>query len=481
MNSHQAVEALFWVVIFLALVSWFFLFRVIRLRRARDILIKQQDLVFSFIHDIGEVFSGDDEQNLHALLKRLLFYALRTSKAGAGAIYLVEPGEDTMYAAVSSGTFCPLAGHLEEGLGKSASFEYVEDFIRRRRVAVGEGLLGEVAERNQAILIRDAERDLRVPRHGVDFLFVQSLLIVPMRFHGRVLGVLAVMNRVDGLPFNVSDQELLQAVADQASVSVHFAAVSSSLKEKRRLDHDLKVAKNIQAALHPKKLPSYSRVEFGAFSMPAQEIGGDYYDLMEVGPDHLGIVIGDVSGKGISGALIMATCRSVLRMIAPGRLSPADVLKSLNAHVTPDLGEDMFISMVYIILNHKTLEMTMARAGHVLPLVFKLGDLVPTRLDASGIAIGLAPTHVFDQALEEKTFQLKKNDLLALYTDGVVEARNVADEEYQLDRLIQAIGALRMDGLPAADIAEGIEQKLLQFIGDIPQYDDMTLVTMRVS
>lgn len=478
MSSTPAVEILFWIVVAMAILIFVLLIRLEKLRYARENLLKQKDIVFGFIHDIGEVFSGDDEHNLNALLKRLLFYALRTSKAGAGAIYLLDDSGKTLRAAVSSGTFVPLAGTLDGTSNRS--FEDIEEFIRNYTVEVGEGLIGEVAARNNTVLIRDAERDPRVPRHDIQFLKVQSVLIVPMRFHGSVLGVLIVMNRVDGLAFNESDQDLLQAVADQASVSVHFAAMSRTIDEKRRLDYDLQVARKIQSALHPSDLPSFTDVEFGAFSLPAQEIGGDYYDVITLDPEHLGIAIGDVSGKGVSGALIMTNCRSVLRLTAANNMSPAAVLREVNTLISPDLGEDMFISMTYMILNHKTQELTVARAGHVFPLRYRSGEAVPDQLASKGMAIGLAPPEVFNSVLDEQTFHLNHNDLIVLYTDGISEARNENEQDFEQSTLEQAVGALWIDNLDAPAVAQAVEQKLLQFIGNIPQYDDMTLVAMRV-
>jgi hypothetical protein len=137
-----------------------------------------------------------------------------------------------------------------------------------------------------------------------------------------VLGVLVVVNRTDGRAFDETDENLLQALADQASASVHYVGLRGALDEKQRIDHDLGVARRIQTSLLPDQLPHPPGVELAAFNEPAQQIGGDYYDVVEIDEKHLGIAVADVSGKGIGGAMLMSVCRSVLRAQAPGNSEP---------------------------------------------------------------------------------------------------------------------------------------------------------------
>ena len=452
------------------------------LRGLHNELLREKEVVFSFVHDIGDVFSEDDTHELNSLLKRVLFYALRTSKGGAGAIYLVEPGRRSLRAVATSGTFVPLADTVEErqlqrGGGR---FDFVESLVRNRVVGIGEGVIGEVVSSDQAVLIEDGELDPRIPRHQGDFLQIQSVLAVPMRFHREVLGVLVVMNRVDGMAFTYSDQNLLQAVADQASVSVHFTQQSQALDEKRRLDQDLGFAHRIQAALLPSELPSHAGIEFGAFSVPAKAIGGDYYDIVQVDDTHIGLAIADVSGKGVSGALMMAACRSVLRLSAVGCLSCGRVMRELNSFISADLNEDMFISMLYMILNTETYELSVARAGHLQPLIFSGKDEGVRRVESSGIAMGMADTETFNEALEEAHVKLEPEDLVVIYTDGVPDAQSQAGEEWGEAHFRTTLKALNIDGLSADEIAGSVHQRLFDHIGETPQYDDMTLVAMRV-
>lgn len=458
------------------------LYRYHRLRNQRDLFLQQKKVVYSFVHDIGEVFAGEeeDELNINQVLKRVLFYALRTTHGGAGAIYLMDSARTALSCDVTSGTFCPLDVSLTDAADESVRLDHVEQHVRKQSIRVGEGLVGKVAASGQSLLIEDGVGDTRVPAHASDFLKIDSVLLVPMRFHQQVLGVMVVQNRVDGRPFSSGDESLLQAVADQASVAVHFAGISGTLDAKRRLDFDLSTAKKIQQALHPRQIPQLDGINLGAFSLPAQEIGGDYYDFIKLDRHHVGIAIADVSGKGVSGALVMAICRTQLRLVAPECLSSAEVLRRVNAYLRADLREDMFISMLYMILNTQTRRLSIARAGHVFPLIYSTDSDEPVEVRSEGIALGMSDPELFNQVLEEKVVQLKSGDLVINYTDGVTDARAEEGDEWGEENVRKMLQQLYIDGSDAMGVCDAIEEKLLQFIGEIPQYDDMTLVAVRV-
>jgi sigma-B regulation protein RsbU (phosphoserine phosphatase) len=453
--------------------------RMRQLQHERNILLQEKDVIFGFVHDVGEVFVDADHIDLDHLLKRVLFYAQRTTHAGAGAIYLLEPDGESLRARAAAGIFPPLVGEVETGLEHAVSkSQHVETLIKTRVIAKGEGLIGTVADFGAPILIEDAEPDPRVPHYEEDFLKIKSLLLVPMRFHQKVIGVMCVVNRVDGKPFILSDLNLLQSLADQASVSVHYAGFRETLDEKKRIDHDLSVARRIQTALLPKDLPRVDGVELAAFNYPALEIGGDYYDFVQVDDTHLGIAIADVSGKGIGGAIMMSVCRSILRAQAPGNLSPAQVLKSLNRVVSQDITEDMFVCMLYMVLNTSTRELVVARAGHERPILSsgERGDF--TIINSPGIAIGISDIETFEHALEEVTLQLRPGDVVVAYTDGITEAMNAQNEEWGVENFLDAVRVAAEEG--ANSVLNNVRQRLTRFVGNRAQYDDMTLLALRV-
>lgn len=476
-------------------------FRLRYIHKERDVLLREKEMVFNFVHDVSEAFaeSAKGVPQVDFLLKRVLFYAQQTAKARAGAIYFREPDGDDLRVRSVSGLFPPISGDgVVEPEAGDGFFRCVETMVREQAACVGAGLVGTVAAQGLPLLIEDAERDARVPRFRNEFLQIQSILLVPMRFQNTVLGVLVVVNRIDDALFIQSDLNLLQALADQASVTIYYAKFNEELEKKRVLDDDLRVARRIQMALLPREIPRTPGLEIAAFSVPAREIGGDFYDFIVIDDEHIGLTIADVSGKGVTGAILMSICRSVFRAHAPGCLSPGTVLKAINRVIFGDINEDMFISMLYCILNTKTAEITLACAGHPRPLLIAAnGNAVS--VEAGGVAIGLMDADVFDRRLQETVIRLQPGDLWVLFTDGITEAMNAQKQEWGLANLQRAVlagaesaargaPAARSPavapsnaGVPykagtAAAIVAHVRQELLAFAGDMAQYDDMTLV-----
>ncbi|MBC8205626.1 MAG: SpoIIE family protein phosphatase [Kiritimatiellales bacterium] len=453
-----------------------------QLRRENRAMRKEQEVVFEFVNQVGEVFADADEINMDTLLKRILFFSTKTGRAASGAIYLFSPDRSRLFARAVSGIFPPLydagAVKTEHLLAKS---QYLETLVKERPVATGEGLVGSAAAVGSGIIIEDAELDARVPTYADAFLRIQTLLIVPMRFGNEALGVLALINRTDGTAYTAGDLNLLQAMADQACVPIHYAGLRAALEHKKQIDRDIHAAQQIQASLLPQSLPHPEGVRLGAYNLPAYDIGGDYYDFIQIDEDHLGIAIADVAGKGIGGAMMMAVCQGILRTRAQQEQSPSGMLSELNRVLSANLAEDMFITILYMVLNTKTRELKFARAGHERPLICRGegGHRTPEPLDSPGIAIGLADPEVFDRAIKDATIQLEPGDGIIVYTDGITEALNEEGEEWGLENLIRFI-----ENAPPSDpepLLTAIRNELNRYIGAQQQYDDMTLLALKVS
>ena len=338
---------------------------------------------------------------------------------------------------------------------------------------------GGVAWRGTPRLIRDAERDPLVPQHGVPALRVRTLAAVPMRFRNRVMGVLVAVNRADRRPFTPNDLNLLQALADQASVSLHYALLRDELDEKRRLDHDLALARRIQASLLPRRLPTPAGAEFAAVNVPARQVGGDYYDVVDVDDHRIGLIIADVSGKGVAGALLMSVCRSVTRAAAPGCPSPAAVLRAVNRVMSPDLEGEMFVTALYMILDLSARRVTVARAGHEAPVLYRPVTRGLTRLESPGLGIGIGDPALFDEAIEDLCVPLEPGDVLVGFTDGLSEARNDQGEEFGVDRIMETV--VRTSPLAAEAVVEALQERVRRFSGGRPLEDDLTIVVARLT
>jgi PAS domain S-box-containing protein len=248
--------------------------------------------------------------------------------------------------------------------------------------------------------------------------------------------------------------------------------------EKEQVERDFRVARDIQRILLPSVFPSIQGVEISAINIPAQTLGGDYYDLIPVGASHWGIAIADVAGKGVPGALMMAMCRSALRNKAIDNPSPANVLRQVNRAMRPDMQEELFITMIYGVYNAKARMFTFCRAGHESLIVYRAATGQFEMPSPGGMALGLDDGRVFDKLLIETNVTLNKGDLLVFYTDGVTDALNDAGQEFGRDQFLAAIRSCA--NRSASEITHHIEETVRKFIGRCPQHDDLTLLALRV-
>ena len=451
----------------------------LKLQRERDTLLQEKEATLGFVHNVGEVFTDTEQLDLEGLLARVLHYAVRTCKAASGAIYLSNPRTTDLEARAISGVFPPpFATNLDALDQHHIPTEQLKDLVKNIPIKLGVGLIGEAAILGNSILVEDGELDSRIAQPAVDFLKIRTLLIVPMRFGKNTIGIMTLVNRTNGGQFALPDLNLAQALAAQASAPIHFAGIQETLEEKRELDRGMQIAQQIQNSLLPQKIPFFESVEIAAFSHPAMEIGGDYYDLIHIDDKHIGLAIADVSGKGIGGALMMAVCRSVLRVNAANVYDPATMLASMNETLSSNLAEDMFISMLYLVLNLDTHQLSYARAGHEAPIVIRNGEPTATQEESAGIAIGLVDSETFAAVIETRNISLHSGDLIVSYTDGITEAMNEAEDEWGTEQLTLAIE--KMASSSASDLLTNIRKDVAAFTGDSRQSDDMTMLALKV-
>ncbi|MDF7801137.1 SpoIIE family protein phosphatase [Pontiellaceae bacterium B1224] len=453
--------------------------RKAQLCRERDTLLQEKEAALGFVHNVGEVFAKSETIDMDHLLERVLHYAVRTCKASAGAIHLTNAKTTTLEARSISGVFPPPFEVNTELLQfEQNASEELEQLIKGHPIPFGKGLIGEAAVLGNSILVEDAEMDSRVPQIPMDFLKIRTLLIIPMRFGNHTVGVMTLVNRTNGGQFSLPDLNLAQALAAQASVPIHYAGLQETLEEKRELDRGMQIAQQIQHSLLPQKLPTFGNIEVAAFNHPAMDIGGDYYDLIHIDEKHIGLAIADVSGKGIGGALMMSVCRSVLRANAENVYNPSTMLTSMNKTLSSNLAEDMFITMLYMVLNLDTHQLSYARAGHEAPIIIRKNESEAEVVETAGIAIGLVDNDTFAAVIETCNTNLHTGDLLVAYTDGISEAMNSAHEEWGIDNLIECVE--RMADASAPDLLDNIREHVLSFTGSARQYDDMTMLALKI-
>jgi sigma-B regulation protein RsbU (phosphoserine phosphatase) len=302
-------------------------------------------------------------------------------------------------------------------------------------------------------------------------------MVAPLLYGKQNMGVLALANGPMGTPFTQSDFVVFKSISEQSAFALYNAIIYSEANEKKRLDHDLEIARDIQRILLPAEAPSINGFEISGLNVPARQVSGDYFDYIKVDDERLGVAIADVSGKGVPASLIMAICRSVLRSQATQNSSPSDVLRKVNRQLYPDIKEDMFISMAYVILDHARNGVTLARAGHDAPLLYKRETQTVSPLKPPGLVLGIDSGSVFDRMANDFNISLERGDVLVLYTDGVTEALDAEGYEFGLERMIQSVRASAPEG--ASAMVTRVIEDVRNFAGSQPQNDDITLIAIR--
>ncbi|MBN1899103.1 MAG: SpoIIE family protein phosphatase [Spirochaetes bacterium] len=271
-----------------------------------------------------------------------------------------------------------------------------------------------------------------------------------------------------------------------AEVAQAFNKMMSELKQAEveltdttRLKKEMQLAQSIQHTLLPKSIPRIEGYDIGAKYEAAMEVGGDYYDFFDVDKNSLGIAVGDVSGKGIGGALVMTMTRTALRLEARGDKRAAHVLANLNNTLDGEFKKGMYITLFYVVLDSKKRVINYASAGHN-PMILYRGDTGQLyNLNPKGFSIGLnlGGTDLFRQKITQESIKLKKGDLLLIYTDGITEAMNSAREEFGEHRLFDTLK--KYNTLPAEEMAEKILDEITDFTAGYPQSDDITFVIVK--
>ncbi len=447
------------------------------LRRNMSSLQLEERRIFNFLHGLGEAFSSD-QINTKNLNRLIATGAADVMDAAGAALYLAEPKLSRLlpvYLTEDCPPLVPIPEHILQH--ENGAVAAIASFLRLHSVPVGEGVIGSVFLTGETRLIQAGEDDLVHASLPDEVARAHSAIVAPLAYHGESLGVLVVCRTAGQPPFAAPDLELFQPIAEQSAFALYNAKIYIEANEKRRLDNDLQTAREIQSILLPAEAPSLPGFEIAGRTLPARLVSGDYFDYIRIDEDRLGIVIADVSGKGVPASLIMAMCRSVLRSHAVGNPSPAAVLKMLNRQLYPDMKEDMFISVAYIIINHRDQSLTLCRAGHDAPLLYSAADSMITKLNPRGMAIGIDSGEVFDRVCTDFSVNIESGDALVLYTDGVTEAIDHSGFEFGHGRLKESVLAAARDG--ASSIISRVIDDLKEFTGDQPQYDDVTLIAIK--
>lgn len=390
--------------------------------------------------------------------------------ADGGAIFLTEEFEDVISMRALAGTFPP-PFKLPESLPRSE--ERVSSYIRHARFKLGEGLLGEAAQTGKALYIPDALSDSRVARNGEDeWLRLSSLIATPLVVKDRSIGVLAVA-KSGGEPFTERDFDRAKLLSSFGSISVANSFSFLEAVERSDIEHEAAIALGIQKMVEPKAFPSVEGLSFAGFTLAARGVCSDYYDCIQTRIDRVVLAVGDVAGKGVQAGLVMAMIRAILHLITNSTKDASTLLSWVNRGITGQVDVDHFATLGLVSVNASTGEVEFANAAQQPLLVFRKDSGAIETVDIKSIPIGVERSTEYGV----KRFKLRPGDILAMYTDGLVEAMNDQGKQYGRKNLGAAVAA--SGDLPAAAIAEAIRKDVEEFAGRSRQHDDLTVLVMK--
>ncbi|MFH1264163.1 MAG: SpoIIE family protein phosphatase [Planctomycetota bacterium] len=339
------------------------------------------------------------------------------------------------------------------------------------KIRISRTIVNEVMASREAILSADAATDSRfdMAQSIVDFQ-IHSMLCAPLvGSDGQVLGVIQIDTSDQRQRFGQDDLEVLASVACQAAIAVENAQLHEIALQEATLRRELAVAHKVQQGFLPAAPPQLEAYEFFDSYEPAKELGGDYFDYIQLPGKRLAIALADVSGKGVSAALLMAKLASETRYCLLSEATPAAAVSRLNETFCGTRWEDRFVTMILAVLDPASHEVCLVNAGHMAPLLRRAsGEIEPVGESVGGLPLGVSEGIDYEQA----SISLATGDSLTMYTDGILDAMNVANDLYGQKRL-EAQLAASFDGVKS--LVKRILEDVRRFAGNQPQSDDMCL------
>lgn len=402
----------------------------------------------SILNDLSREIGAslDSDQIMEKIVKR----SLRAIGAEQGVITLlneeaVNPAETLIRTNYSSGKHPPFRAH--------------------------EQLLGLMHLNREPLMVNEPSRDSRfsVANWSDD---VRSILCVPLFVRSRLIGVLTLFNKREEVGFSHDDRRLLTIIASQSAQVIENARLYEEERALLHVQEELRLAAEIQMRLLPETAPTISGYDMAGTSIPAESVGGDYFDFLPFGDAKTAACVADVSGKGLPAALLMSNVQAALRARFDGCRSPSACLAVLSGLLYRNMKRGSFVTMVYGILDTASHTFTYANAGHNRPL--RCGaDARIERLETAGLVLGAVASLTYDDG----SVHLDPGSVLLIYSDGVTEAMNDVRVEYGEDRLARTLSEARR--LPAQEILVRITGDIAAHVGETPQHDDMTLLVIK--
>jgi sigma-B regulation protein RsbU (phosphoserine phosphatase) len=409
--------------------------------------VRRESLEKDLLFEVGSRISAALDRD--RLLEMVMDGLQRVVGYDAAGIFLVDTVERS------------IERHLVRG--------YDESVLDRVRLQYGEGLVGRAVETGRAILVSDVRED---PHYIAARPTTLSEIVFPVAVEGHIEAVINLESDRLGA-YRRKDLRLLEMFGTQAAIAFHNARLYEEARLKRSLEQEMELAWEIQKALLPRTTPVIRGVEVATFMQPSRSVGGDLYDLVPLGGARLGLAVGDVSGKGTPAAILMASLYASFRSLTRGALSVSRIMARLNDLLCENTGSGRYATFFYGVLDRDRMVLRYSNAGHLPPLLLRPGE-EPKPLTEGGIVLGWIPGSEYGEGMVE----LEPGDLLLLYTDGLVEAENEAEEMFGEERVADVAAALI--GRSAREVLDGLRHAVDAHCGTREVGDDLTMVVLRV-
>jgi sigma-B regulation protein RsbU (phosphoserine phosphatase) len=389
--------------------------------------------------------------DLGKLLEIILDTALKTVDGDRGTVYLVDHEKQELWSII-------LKGNHQVTI----------------RLPFGKGIAGYVAASGDTLNIPDAYLD---PRFNPDVdrqteYRTRTILCMPMKDkQGGIVGVFQLLNKRSG-PFTAADENFLSALSIHAALAIENARLHEEEKALSRIREEVRLAAKIQMDLLPTTVPDVPGYELAGVSIPAQMVGGDYFDFINIDGSRVGICLGDVSGKGMPAALLMANLQATLRGQAVLDTDTASCVGRSNRLLYETTSPEKFVTLLYGVLDPAAHTFRYTNAGHEYPLLFRAKGR-PLQPAGGGVVLGIMPEYPYT----EEQISFTPGDVLVIASDGISESMDPDNDQFGTERMISVIGPHR--GGTAREILDALVEAARRHAGSAPQYDDMTVVVVK--
>jgi len=407
------------------------------------------------LHQLSRVISAEfDQEKLIKIITRMTTDVIESNYTW---IQLYDSNRDRLYTAA--------ANNMEttelEAIGEPVLHDISEQIVRTKTAFS----VNNLSKNKEYQALRKWKKD------------IGSLAAAPLLSSTeQVLGIIFA-TKLHEYGFDPDDTNMLEAYANQAAAALENARLIKKSLEQERMERELQIARDVQLRLLPQRVPTPAGYDIDTLTITAYEVGGDYYDFYSNGKDGLGVIIGDVSGKGTSAAFYMAETKGIIQSITRNHTTPFDILVNTNRILFDSLDRASFITLIAAYLDYEKRELTFARAGHCPVLHYRSKTKSTHIYQPSGIAVGMDRKKVFESTLKEQKVSLEKDDIVALFTDGLSEAMNHDDDEFGEERLCDVIK--HNAGCSAEQLKELVIDEILKFVEGRNLHDDLTLILIK--